>query len=360
MPFAAGPSRPPDPMNVILRLRRQVVIQHQFDSRHIDPPRYDIRRHQNAVFTRFKSVQRLAPLAQRSIGMNLRRTVAHLMNRMGDFARPVLGARKNQGRTRILGQDLFEQSQFGLFGNDINFLGDAGHCGPRGRNLDADGQFHVGGGDRHNLRRHRGGKKHRLPLFGHARQDRLDLGQKSHIEHPVRFVQNQNGHLAQKDRPLLEMIVQPSRRRNNHVRISAHRRQLGPHGGAADEHRGSQSDRSAHLVQFRIHLQSQFARGQEHQPVAAAVRQPLEHRNPKRQRLPGPRLRDPDDIFPLDRHRYALMLDRRRRRVLQLVQRLNKRRRDPQPVKFRAGGLWMFTRMFVCHGASLTRQTGTA
>jgi hypothetical protein len=47
--------------------------------------------------------------------------------------------------------------------------------------------------------------------------DILDLGPESHVQHPVRFVQNQIGHRGQIDAPLLKMIDETARRGDDHL-----------------------------------------------------------------------------------------------------------------------------------------------
>ena len=73
--------------------------------------------------------------------------------------------------------------------------------------------------------RHRGGKENRLPLGRRLLQDRPDVVEKAHVEHPVGLVEDDHLHLVHLQRAALEvvhtrpgvpmMICAPSRRPRN-------------------------------------------------------------------------------------------------------------------------------------------------
>src|SRR5437764_589233 len=62
-----------------------------------------------------------------------------------------------------------------------------------------------------------GGKKQRLSVGGDLFYDPPDIGQETHVEHPIDFIEHENVHVAKMQCALLEMIEQPTRRRDQNI-----------------------------------------------------------------------------------------------------------------------------------------------
>ena len=56
------------------------------------------------------------------------------------------------------------------------------------------------------------------------RHDAFDVGDEPHVEHPIRFVENEDLDLTQIERLLLDMVEQPARRRHQDFHAAAHDR----------------------------------------------------------------------------------------------------------------------------------------
>lgn len=65
--LAAGASGSSDAMNVVLGIVRKIEINHEFDAGNIDTARRDVSSHENAIFSRFKSVESFTSLRKRPI-----------------------------------------------------------------------------------------------------------------------------------------------------------------------------------------------------------------------------------------------------------------------------------------------------
>ena len=79
-----------------------------------------------------------------------------------------------------------------------------------GRNIRRDRDLlwihQKGIGDPTNFRRHGGGKEQRLAERRHQADDALDIGNKSHIHHSIRFVDHQDLDVGEQDAATPEMI----------------------------------------------------------------------------------------------------------------------------------------------------------
>ena len=72
--------------------------------------------------------------------------------------------------------------------------------------------------ERLDLRRHGGGKQRGVALARTFFHEPAHVGQKTHVEHPVGFVEHEKFHLVQFHRALFEMIEQTSGRGDDDVR----------------------------------------------------------------------------------------------------------------------------------------------
>jgi len=72
------PGGPSNPMNIVLRAIRQIIIHHVADICHINPACCDIRRNENSDLPPFKSVESTEALWQTSVSVDDRDTVTGL------------------------------------------------------------------------------------------------------------------------------------------------------------------------------------------------------------------------------------------------------------------------------------------
>ncbi len=87
----------------------------------------------------------------------------------------------------------------------------------------ANADFHQLGipqdprGEAFDLWRKRGREKESLSIGGNFFNDLPNLRQKSHVEHPIDFIEHENVYIAEMERALLEMIEQAARRRDDNI-----------------------------------------------------------------------------------------------------------------------------------------------
>ena len=147
----------------------------------------------------------------------------------------MLRAGEDEDRPLVLFEKFLEQLRF-LFATDdeellLNFIDGR----PLRRNFDAQRNLHVGGSKLENFRRHRRGEEHRLSFFGNMLQDSLNLGLKTHIEHLIGFIENKDLHFAERDGPLLQVIIEATGRCNEDPRIPPKHLFLEVHGRPTNE-----------------------------------------------------------------------------------------------------------------------------
>ena len=91
-----------DTVDIIFRIIRQVVVDHQFDPLDINAACGNISRHQNAVLTAFKTFQSFFALPQRAIRMDFRGIMFHSVNLPVHTSDAEFGAAENKHRSFVL------------------------------------------------------------------------------------------------------------------------------------------------------------------------------------------------------------------------------------------------------------------
>ena len=91
MPRVARPTGTTDPMHIILRLIRQIVIDHQFNPRDIDASGRDIRGDEDAVFPAPEAFQRVPPLSLGTVGVDFGDRVLEAPDIPGNLFRTMFG-----------------------------------------------------------------------------------------------------------------------------------------------------------------------------------------------------------------------------------------------------------------------------
>ena len=209
------------------------------------------------------------------------------------------------------------EQQVGLLrvGNGIDDVLD--RLGRRAARADLDGFgiVHRPLDERFDLRRHGGGKQRGVALARAFFHDAAHVGQKTHVEHPVGFVEHEKFHLVQAQRALLQMIQQPSRRGDDDVRAGLQFIVLLAVTDAAEDDGGFQIGEAREIVKRGFHLRGEFARRfeDEHARAGGVVLAEL-GKNGQRERggLAGAGLRAADDVLAGQHQRDGAELDGRR------------------------------------------------
>ena len=186
----------------------------------------------------------------------------------------------------------------------------------------------VRAGELADLAGHRRREEQRLPDLRDALEDAGELGLEPHVEHPVRLVEHEDLEPVELRGPLLEVVDEPPRRRDDHL-VLLERARLLAHADAADDERAADVAALAEPVELTLDLDRELARRREHEgarPGAAGVRgQPLDDGQEERGGLAGARRGRADHVLARERGGDGLGLDGRRvleARALERVERL--------------------------------------
>ena len=118
-----------------------------------------------------------------------------------------------------------------------------------------------------------------LTILGYVRQDLVDLDPKAHIEHAIRFVQNQEVCVVQLQCAARQMVIDASGGADNQTRILRKLFELLWHRLAADQ-KGCVDLIRKHRHQSRAYLRGKFARRRHDQRCCCRiVHQVNNHRN---------------------------------------------------------------------------------
>ena len=131
------------------------------------------------------------------------------------------------------------------------------------------GSVHRPLDERFDLRRHGGGEQRGVARARTFFHDAAHVGQETHVEHPVGFVEHEKFHLVQLQRALLQMIEQPSGRGDDDVRAGAQFIVLLAVTDAAEDDGGFQIGEAGEIVKRGFHLRGEFARRFENEHARA-------------------------------------------------------------------------------------------
>ena len=156
--------------------------------------------------------------------------------------------------------------------------------------------------------RHGGGEQQRLPPLGQTGNDLADIVDKSHIQHPVRLVQNKSFNLFQVNVALVAQVVETARRCHQNVHTLADGFHLGHLAHTAENYGTAQGQILAVPFKVVLNLQCQFPGGRKHQGPDGLVGtvglflEPLQNGDGKGRRFTGARLSAADEV-PARQHR---------------------------------------------------------
>ena len=146
-------------------------------------------------------------------------------------------------------------------------------------------------------------------------EDLPDLGEKAHVEHPVRLVQHQNLEPGQPGIGLGEVVQQPAGRGDDDVHPAPEGMLLGAHADPAEHGRRRHRGVYRQILEVLDDLRGQLAgRGEDEGPGGAArlVDQPVEDRQPERRGLAAAGHGAGEDVPAGQCGRHRVRLDRGR------------------------------------------------
>src|SRR5207253_858270 len=136
--------------------------------------------------------------------------------------------------------------------------------------------------------------------------------QKTHVQHPIHFIEHENFYLFETHGALLEQIEQAPRRGHENIDTALEFLALFSVTDAAVHERDSQIREAPVIAKCRLHLRGQFARRLQHQTTeSAALCQQCQNWQSKRRGLSGAGLRSAEQIFASKYNGERAELDRR-------------------------------------------------
>ena len=208
-------------MHIVFGVTWHIEVKDVGHGRNVQTARGHIRGHKNAQIIVAEPVKGLGPVALIQIAVDRGRLIAVFIERFGNDIHVRLAvAKDDRVRTGFaFGVNQLAQ-QFTLF---RRFLGLRGPFEHHDALLDVDvrrcraSHFDLGriGQERVcntlDLGGHRGAEKQRLTRKWRAFEDFLDVGDKAHVEHPVRFVDDHDLHICQNQFATLKVVQQTTR-----------------------------------------------------------------------------------------------------------------------------------------------------
>ena len=166
------------------------------------------------------------------------------------------------------------------------------------------------------------GEEQGLPCLREHREDALDVGQEPHVEHAVRLVEDEDLHLREIHRLLLEVIEKSAGRRDEDLDAAVQRLFLRGDIDAAVDHRRAQREMLAVDAHTLRHLRRELARWREDEGAHRMTRrrrarirmgrQELEQWQGEAGGFAGSCLGATHEVAPLEDHGDRLRLDRGR------------------------------------------------
>jgi len=220
-----------------------------------------------------------------------------------------------------------------VLGVDVQLkLGDGVDRERRGLYLDCRRLVHVVVRQLADRRRHGGREERRLAAGGRQREDPLDVLQEAEVEHLVGLVEHHEAALVQHQRVAPNQIQDAAHRADDDVPARSQLRLLVADRRATED--GDHVDAGVRPIRAQRlrHLDAELARGRQHERLHGGLGRVdvLEDRQAKSSCLAGSGLRLADHIAALQERRDRLLLDRARRGVADVAQRLKRRGRKPE------------------------------
>ncbi len=335
------PRRAANAVDVAFRLVRQFVVEDVRDARDINAARGDIGGDQHLELARAEALQGPLALALAAVAVDRIGADSLFAERLRQLVRPELGAGEHQPPQHLrFVQEGAEQVALQLLVHHHHALLDALDRGGLRSNLHAhrvvEQRLHQ---FRHALG-HGRGEEHVLPRFRKQCGNALDLRQEAHVQHAVGLVQHQHLHVVQEDVALLQVIAQASGRGDQHLdpvlKHAPLRRQ--PH--SAIHHPAGQAQVASELVDHGVHLNGQLTGRNKDQCAwtlavghVALGHQTVQHWQHKRRRLARARLRNAQQVVPVEQFRNGFVLNRGGGVEVQFAQCLMQRGRQRELLK---------------------------
>jgi len=310
-----GPSGATDPVNVVIRVFRDVVIDDVRDAGDVDPAGGNVRGHHDFGLAGLEEVEGLGSLGLGPVRVDGDHFVSFAFQIGRDVVSSHLGPRENNDAVVMeFLEHGFEELKFLVGRNGIERVVYGFGGLTFGVDLDFNGILEGPIDDVLNLGRDGGGEDAGLVPVGAGLDDPADIGKESHIEHAVAFIEDDGLNRCQVELAGLEVIEEAARSGDEDVRFSGQLVELGFVFDPAVKEAGGEVDKVAVIDDGLLDLGGQLPGGLDDEDawsVVGAVR--FEAGNEGQGKgggLSGSGLGGGDDIVSLGQDRDGLGLDR--------------------------------------------------
>ena len=259
-------------MDVVLWHRRHVEVDDVPERRDVDTARRDVRGDQHAVLAALEAGERLGALVLRAVAVDAFDLDALLGEEAHQLVGAVLRPGEDQRVVDLAAAEQFEQQpRLQVLRHRVDGLGDTD--GRRRLALEVDRRRvlqHLVGQLR-NRGRHGRAEEQRLATRREVPEDAADVRQEPHVEHAVRFVEDEILQPLQLAVGRLEMVEQTARRGDDDVDARAEGVLLRPHADAAED--GGRRQRRVHreVVEVGDDLRRELTRRRQHECARRAA-----------------------------------------------------------------------------------------
>ena len=307
---------------------RRVEIEHMAHALDVQPACGNIGCCQNVDFACLEQVQFGNPAGLVHVTMNLTDLEAFFLQHLGKVAHGgFLVGENNRIADIVIAQEPAQRLALFARGHHHLELGDVGIGRCRARHFDLLGIGQELIRQFLDRRRHGCRKQQGLARCRQLVADEFDIGNEAHIQHPVRFVDDEQFAAIEHDLAAFEQVHQAARSRDQDVNAFIQRLYLIAHLHAADEQRHLQIVLGTVFFKVFRHLCRQFAgrfenEGARHTRASASTVENIDHWQNKAGGLASARLGDANDVLHHQDCGDGLGLNRRRLAVARGFHRL--------------------------------------
>lgn len=255
-----------DAMHVILRVERDIEIDDVTDLRHIDTTRGDVGRDEHVVTAITKALQGVLALALSTIRVERSDRMAVAGKELRDAVRAMAGtAEDDDGVVIDLIEKRLEQIGLLIIRDGEDGVLDGGGRRAASTDLNDLGLLHGPLDEGIDVRRDGRGEQAGLALLGAALHDAAHIRQEAHVQHAVRFIEDEVLHLIETDGAAVQVIDKPSGSSHQDVHSTFKLIHLLTVADTAEDDNGAQIGETGEITEGGLHLGSQFTGGFQHQ-----------------------------------------------------------------------------------------------
>ena len=331
MKSIASPLRPARPgaadaVHVGLGVVGHVVVHDVADPLDVEAARGDVRRDQDVELSALDARHRALAVLLLHVAVQRRGSEAPRLESLGQLDGRLLGAREHEHAVEGLRlEDARQRVELVHAAHDPVALPDVGGGAGLAGDRDLDRLAQVLLGDAADRGRQRRREQGDLPGGRCLLEDPLDVVDEAHLQHLVGFVEHDAGDAAEVQRAALDVVHHAARSADHDVSAALQAHQLRRVALPAIDRQHMESlDPGRILLEGFGHLDREFARRHEHDDLrrAAPDLDATQQRQRKGGGLAGAGLRLADHVLAGQQHGDGGGLDRRRRLVADLRQRL--------------------------------------